>query len=691
MGSFFALPRGTRAFVAGVVAAAVLATVLLILYPLTGRVPSEHIPLLLAILGVGSLVTESKVITTPLGDQRTIVTAMFIASILLLGPTLTLPSVFIAMIGSHVILHRPWVKAVFNVGQYILTVGVSGWIYQGIARALGGDPIPAFSSTEGVCALAALAVSYFLVNSGLVAGVVAIDQHRPFLYVWNLGNVEMLLQYVSTVVIGIIIAMLWETVPWSLVLVVVILVGVYVSFSLAASLQMTQRDLLLRMDELQRRTAELTLLNEINSALTRAPDLAHLWNVIYEQAGRVFGANRFYVALRDENADGWQIAFGRDGETSLAGQLSTPNQGIIGRIQMRREPLLIGGDDAIALDDGLGFGAGAAYPAILAAPLTVEGIIRGVIVAESNRPDAYNQEDLRVLAAIADQAAVALEKARVQKEATETRALLRLNTLKAEFISTVSHELRSPLTPILGFSELLSALEPNPAAIREMAGEIHRHAQRMQRLVDDLLDISHMEAGHFRLEMTEVDLGPLIEHAVQDIARQTERHQILYHATDHLPMVHGDPLRLRQVLDNLLTNAIKYSPGGGRVDVVARWCESEVAVSVTDQGIGLPRDKIGRLFEKFYRVDNTLAHRVRGSGLGLAIVKHIVDAHDGRIWVESELGRGSTFTFTLPVWTRAQREEARQANGVSSLVAGNGQVQAAEEESSSAQAYLAGG
>ncbi len=676
MGSFLALPRGTRLFVAGVVAAATVLSVLLIRFPLTGRAPAEQIPFLLVILGIGSLVTELKVITTPLGDQRTIVTAMFVASILLLGPTLTLPSVFIAMVGSHLILHRPWIKAVFNVSQYILTVGISGWAYQGVARALGGDAVPDFNSTEGVCALGALAITYFLINSGLVAGVVAIDQHRPFLYVWNLGNVEMLLQYVSTVVIGVIVAMLWETVPWSIVLVVVILVGVYVSFSLAASLQMTQRDLLLRMDELQRRTAELTLLNEINSALTRAPDLAHLWNVIYEQAGRVFGANRFYVALRDEHTDTWQIAFSRDGETSLDGQLNSPNEGIVGRIQQRGEPLLIDGDDAIALDDGLGLTTRARCQSILAAPLTVEGVMRGVIVAEANRQGAYNQEDLRVLAAIADQAAVALEKARVQKEATEARALHRLNTLKAEFISTVSHELRSPLTPIVGFSELLSAIEPNPATVREIAGEIHRHAQRMQRLVDDLLDISHMEAGHFRLEMVEVDLEPLIEHAVQDISRQTERHQILYHTTEKLPRVRGDPLRLRQVLDNLLTNAIKYSPAGGRVDVIARQCDSEVAVSVIDQGIGLPRDKIGRLFEKFYRVDNTLAHRVRGSGLGLAIVKHIVDAHGGRIWVESELGRGSTFTFTLPLWAPAPPDDTRRANDTLSLDVANGHVRA---------------
>ena len=683
------LPRRTRVFVTGVVVASVVGAILLAKHPSAVRVPNDQVWPLLIILGLCSLATELRPVTTPVGSQKTI-SSMFVASMLLLGPTLTLPIVVIAITGSHLVQRRPWFKALFNVGQYVLTVSVSGSMYQMVGAALDGSPIPNYNSIAGVSALTGLAVTYFVVNSGLVAAVVAIDERRPFRHVWNLANVEMLVQYAAAVVVGIIIAMLWETVPWSIVLVAVILVGVYVSFSLAESLQMAQRDLLLRMDELQRRTAELTLLNEINAALTRAPDLAHLWDVIYEQAGRVLDATRFYVALRDEHGDTWQIAFGRARETPVSGAVTDPDDGIIGQVERRREPLLLSGDESAAINDGLGLSAEAPCQSILAAPLIVEGVIRGVIVAESTRPSAYNQEDLRVLAAIADQAAVALEKARVQKEATETRALHRLNTLKAEFISTVSHELRSPLTPIVGFSELLSATDVDASGVREMAAEIHRHAQRMQRLVDDLLDISHMEAGHFRLEMVDVDLGLLLERTVLELARQTDRHQILYHAPETLPLVRGDPLRLRQVLDNLLTNAIKYSPNGGRIDVRARWCDSEVVISVADHGIGLPPDKIGRLFEKFYRVDNALAHRVRGSGLGLAIVKHIVDAHGGRIWVESQLRRGSTFTFTLPVATRARSEDLHEEDGVRTVETVNAQVRRVEEEASSAEAYLAG-
>src|SRR5205823_4767629 len=146
----------------------------------------------------------------------------------------------------------------------------------------------------------------------------------------------------------------------------------------------------------------------------------------------------------------------------------------------------------------------------LVAPLTAGEHFLGVIVALSPRHQAYTIDDLNVLAAVADQAAVAIEKARLQKEAAETRALRQLNMLKAEFISTVSHELRSPLTPIVGFAELLSMSPNDPASVREMAGEIYRHGQHMQKLVDDLLDVSRMEAGRFRVELVEVDLLTLL-------------------------------------------------------------------------------------------------------------------------------------------------------------------------------------
>ncbi|MGH2460135.1 MAG: histidine kinase dimerization/phospho-acceptor domain-containing protein, partial [Chloroflexota bacterium] len=490
MASFLALSRGTRLYVTVVVAASVGVGYLLIVHPLAVRVPHGHILPLVVIFGVASLATELRTITTPAGDHKTITSAMFIALILLVGSTYTLPAVGFSMVAALVILRRPWFKIVFNVAEYILTVGVSGMVYQTASVILGGRPIPNYNAVSGIVALGLLAVTYFVANSGLVAGVVALSEGRQFFYIWSLTNVEMLAQYAAMVVVGIIIAMLWEAVPWSIALIAVILIGVYISFALAESLQMAQRDLLLRMDELQRRTAELALLNQINEALTRAPDLARLWDVMYEQAGRVFDTACFFVALRDDHGDSFRVAFGRAFDLPIDERTIQPPGGLIGLVEECRRPLLLVDDDAARVDDGLGLAWASPRQSVLAAPLIVEGTIRGVIAAESGRPHAYSDDDRRVLAAIADQAAVAVEKTRVQKEATEARALHRLNTLKTEFVSTVSHELRSPLTPIVGFSELLSATAVDSSRVRDMGAEILRHAQRMQRLVDDLLDVS---------------------------------------------------------------------------------------------------------------------------------------------------------------------------------------------------------
>ncbi|HUX86795.1 MAG TPA: HAMP domain-containing sensor histidine kinase [Chloroflexota bacterium] len=654
MAAFWALPSRTRVFVSFTFIAALCLSVVLICQPLAYRVAPGQVWILVVIFAIASLASELKVITTPHGDERTIVTSIFIASILLVGPVLTLPIVVVAVMGSQYLLRRPWFKAMFNTSQYALTIEISGEIYQELGRVLEGTPNPHYNTVLGVLALVALVTCYFAINSMLVAIVKATAEGWPVLYIWNVAHGEMVAQYTAMVVVGVIIAMLWDVAPWSIVLVAVVVLVIYVSFSLAGSLRVAQRDLLLRMDELQRRTAELTVLNQIAGALTYSGELLQFWQVIYEQAGQIFDTECFFVALRRDDTDLYEIPFGWVGKMSLSGQTADPKHGIILQAcQNKAGAVLLAGQEAIR--EGVRFPtseAGNFGPsAVLAARISVDGIVRGVIVAQSTVVDAYHPDDKRLIAAIADQAAIALEKARIERVAAEVEAMHQLNVLKAEFISTVSHELRSPLTPILGFAELLASNVFDSESVREMAGEMFHQAQRMHRLVDDLLDVSRMEAGRFRLELSEMNVQPLLLAMVRDYGQRSALHRVVGDLPTTLPTVHGDGERIRQVLDNLLSNAIKYSPEGGEVKLAARVDGEQVLVAVSDHGIGLPRERLSRLFEKFYRVDSHLTHRVRGSGLGLAIAKYIVDAHGGRIWVESELGKGSTFSFTLPIFT----------------------------------------
>jgi signal transduction histidine kinase len=229
----------------------------------------------------------------------------------------------------------------------------------------------------------------------------------------------------------------------------------------------------------------------------------------------------------------------------------------------------------------------------------------------------------------------------------------------------LSHELRSPLTYVYGFSELLSSRDVGVEQVNKVAQNIHRESTLMLRLVDDLLDLSRMEMGRYHIEPQPVRVIKEVEHLVTQVQGQTQKHQVVIEGGDEL-VVEADPVRMRQVLQNLLNNAIRYSPNGGRVTVRLGYDATSLdedgsprmaQMSVTDQGVGIPEKELARVFEKFHRVDGELKQKVRGSGLGLAICQAIVEGHGGRIWVESTVGQGSTFAFTLPLVVEDELDE----------------------------------
>ncbi len=228
-------------------------------------------------------------------------------------------------------------------------------------------------------------------------------------------------------------------------------------------------------------------------------------------------------------------------------------------------------------------------------------------------------------------------------------ALKEVERIKDAFVSTAAHELRTPLTTIRGFAELLLMREMDGERAQRYLGMINEQAINLSKIIDDLLDLSRLEAGHgMALDLQPVDLPPLIEDAVGPFREPNPRHRFEISVASDLPAVRVDPFRVGQVLRNLLSNAVKYSPQGGPISVRA-WLESDaVCVSVQDSGIGVPPELQPRLFERFYRVDMSNS-AVGGTGLGLTICKQLVEMHGGRIWMENTPGQGSTFCFTLPV------------------------------------------
>ena len=243
--------------------------------------------------------------------------------------------------------------------------------------------------------------------------------------------------------------------------------------------------------------------------------------------------------------------------------------------------------------------------------------------------------------------------------------LRRLERVRQDFVANVSHEFKTPLTAIQGFAEtLLTGAIDDPQNRTRFLGIILEHARRLARLTDDLLELSQIEAERLQMEIRPLRVEELVNGCLETTRLRAAEKDIRLSAElpAGLPEVAGDHRRLAEVLQNLLDNALQYTPPGGSIVVRAKVGEREVVLTVADTGIGIPEAEQARIFERFYRVDAARSREVGGTGLGLAIAKHLVEAHGGRLWVESEVGRGSQFHFSVPVFD-AERAAQRFSSG----------------------------
>jgi PAS domain S-box-containing protein len=235
---------------------------------------------------------------------------------------------------------------------------------------------------------------------------------------------------------------------------------------------------------------------------------------------------------------------------------------------------------------------------------------------------------------------------------TRNREIEQANRLKSEFLANMSHELRTPLHTVIGFSELLSEEAKGPLNNdqKRFVGHIHKDAHHLLELINDLLDLSKIEAGKLQLRFETLDLCDVVDDALSSIRPQGAAKSIGIET--RLPgsmTVEGDRLRLRQILINLLSNAVKFTPEGGHVSVEGAPVGELAQVSVTDTGIGIPQNEQEFVFDKFHQADSNASGRHEGTGLGLTITRQLVQEHGGHIWLRSEPGKGSCFTFTIPL------------------------------------------
>lgn len=287
----------------------------------------------------------------------------------------------------------------------------------------------------------------------------------------------------------------------------------------------------------------------------------------------------------------------------------------------------------------------------LAVPIEVKSRVIGVLQLADANPSGYDAQDERRVSTLARYAAVWIDNVRLFEEAAKVEALREVDRLKSELLSTVSHELRTPLASIKGYatSLLRDDVEWDDETRREFLQIIDEESDRLSSLIDDLLQMSEIEAGVLRVNKQPVRISKLAQRVVKKVRPQSRDHNVNVNFSSDVPETMGDPRRIEQVVHNLIMNAIKYSDVGTTVNVRVDRRGRDVLVSVKDQGIGIPREHIDHVFERFYRVDGALARKTGGSGLGLPICRGLVEAHGGRIWVESAMEQGSTFYFTIPI------------------------------------------
>jgi len=330
-------------------------------------------------------------------------------------------------------------------------------------------------------------------------------------------------------------------------------------------------------------------------------------------------------------------------------------EGAVGRVAQTREPVqIVDISDATTYESRvrntlLQIG----LRALLAVPLIAEDQLVGALIVMRKRAGTFAAEEVALLQTFATQSALAIQNARLFREIEDkSRQLEVASQHKSEFLANMSHELRTPLNAIIGFSEVLAdrMFGDLNEKQEEYLKDIYASGTHLLSLINDILDLSKIEAGRMELELTEFHLPTAIENALMLVRERAGRRSIAVHTNidNQLGQIQADERKVRQVVLNLLSNAIKFTPEGGRIDVGAVPKDGFVEVSVSDTGIGIAPEDQEKVFEEFRQV-GTAAKKIEGTGLGLTLCRKFVELHGGRIWVKSQEGVGSTFTFTIPV------------------------------------------
>jgi signal transduction histidine kinase len=411
-----------------------------------------------------------------------------------------------------------------------------------------------------------------------------------------------------------------------------------------------------RTQELTRSVGELRALGEVGQAVSSSLDLETVLTTIMSRAVQLSGLDGGTVFEYDEASEEFVQRATTGTVRVLTGfAVVRKGEGVVGRTAVTFEPvevsdIQVGGAYESQLREAL---LRAGVRAIIAVPIIREGRLLGGFAVNRNTPGGFPPETVELLRTFATQSALAIQNARLFRELADKSGQLEVASQhKSEFLANMSHELRTPLNAIIGYSERLEeeAGDLDGGRLVPDLQKIATAAKHQLSLINDILDLSKVEAGRMELEVADFDLPRAIENALTLVRERATRRAIALGSTIDRAVgtIRADERKVKQVLLNLLSNALKFTPEGSRIDVGATVNEGTVEVSVTDTGVGIAPEDQEKVFEEFQQV-GTAAKKVEGTGLGLTLCRKFFELHGGRIWVKSQVGHGSTFTFALPM------------------------------------------
>jgi two-component system, NtrC family, sensor kinase len=414
-----------------------------------------------------------------------------------------------------------------------------------------------------------------------------------------------------------------------------------------------------RTQELTQSVGKLTALGEVGRAVSSTLDLETVLSTIVSRAIQLSGTDGGSVYEYDEVTEEFSLRASRDLPEAYVEQVRDTRprkgEGAVGRVAQTREPVQIADiADATAYESRVrNILLQIGLRALLAVPLIAEDQLVGALIVMRRRSGTFAAEEVALLQTFATQSALAIQNARLFREIEDkSRQLEVASQHKSEFLANMSHELRTPLNAIIGFSEVLSEKmfgELNEKQ-EEYSKDIHASGQHLLFLINDILDLSKIEAGRMELELSDFHLPTALDSALTLVRERAGRRSIALHLSvdERLGQIQADERKVRQVVLNLLSNAIKFTREGGRIDISAAPRDGSVEVAVSDTGVGIAPEDQEAVFEEFRQV-GTADKKVEGTGLGLTLCRKFVELHGGKIWVKSEVGVGSTFTFNLPL------------------------------------------